>query len=240
MNNSPLITWVIFGFATMAGLFVYLTVRDAGGWRNKLDDILLPVGFERCDAERDKAAIAQRLRIVNPRHQGKRVVMHHYQRAAPSADFTVHVCDYHFASASGKARGGNWLLVCLVSPRLDLPRLSIDNIPPGPGIASRLMRSLADTLEMPGMARVPCGETELDRRFHLYAQDPQAASTTAPVLLRELAASTASANLDANGDTLALCSIPMMADRMRQVLDSQKLQGLVHLAERLYRAVPQR
>jgi hypothetical protein len=238
MSNSLLVIVLVLGFAAVAGLFVALTVRDAGGWRKKLDNILLPIGFERCEAEPDKAAIAQRLRIVNPRHQGKRIVMHHYRRAAPGADFTVHVCDYHFASASGKARGGNWLLVCLVAPALDLPRLSIDNIPQDSGMASRLMRSLADTLEMPGMVRVPCGEAELDRRFHLYAQDPQAASAIAPLLLHELAASTAGASVDTLGDTVALCSIPMLADRTRQVLDGQKLQGLVYLAQRLVQALP--
>ena len=238
MGNNLLVIVVVLGFAAVAGLFVALTVRDAGGWRKKLDNILLPIGFQRCEAEPEKAALAQRLRIVNPRHQGKRIVMHHYRRAAPGADFTVHVCDYDFGSASGETQGGNWLLVVLVSPALDLPRLSIDKLPAESGMASRLMRSLADTLEMPGMVRMSCGTPDLDRQFHLYAEDGQTTSPALLPLLHELSVSTADASLDTCGDTLVLCSIPMLADRVRQVLDTQKLLGLVHLAERLHQALP--
>ncbi len=78
MGNNLLVIVVVLGFAAVAGLFVTLTLRNAGGWRKKLDAILLPIGFQRCEAE------------------------------------------------------------------LGLPRLSIDNIPPESGMASRLMRSLAD------------------------------------------------------------------------------------------------
>lgn len=240
MSNSVLVVVVVLGLAALASLFVYLAVRGAGGWRRKLDQILLPVGFERCESDADTAALAQRLRIVNPRHQDKRLVMHHYRRAAVDTGFTVHVCDYHFASASGKARGGNWLLVCLVSPALDLPRVSIDSVPPQSGLAARMLRSLADTLEMPGMLRVRAGTPDLDARFHVYAQDAGAVSTFLPIVLRALAQSDSGASLDASGDTLALCSVAMLADRMRQVLDSQKLLGLIELVARLHHALAHR
>lgn len=231
---------VVLGFAAMASLFVYLAVRGAGGWRNKLDHILLPIGFEHGDSGRDKSALAQRLSIVNPRHQDKRLVMHHYRRAAVDTGFTVHVCDYHFASASGKARGGNWLLVCLVAPALDMPRLSIDSVPTQSGVAARLMRSLADTLDMPGMSRLSCGAPDLDARFHVYAQDAGAVGAVLPVVLAELARSDIGASLDASGDTLVLCSVAMLADRMRQILDSQKLLELIELATRLHRTLSHR
>jgi hypothetical protein len=77
-SDDLLVIVVVLGFAAVAGLFVTLTVRNAGGRRKKLDDILLPIGFQRCEAEPAKA------------------------------------------------------------------RLSIDNMPPASGMASRLMRSLAD------------------------------------------------------------------------------------------------
>ena len=57
MSNSLLLVVVVLGFVAVAGLFVALTVRDAGGWRKKLDNILLPIGFARCEAEPDKAAM---------------------------------------------------------------------------------------------------------------------------------------------------------------------------------------
>ncbi len=237
MSNALLVVLVVLGFASIAGLFVYLTVLDAGTWRRKLDDILLPIGFQRCDAAQDKAHLAHRLQIVNRRHPGKRLLMHLYRRAAAGHDATVYVCDYHFASASGRGRGGQWLLVCLVSGTLSLPAVSIERVPGESDVAGKLFRAMANTFELPGMQRMRTGTASMDARFHVYLANTNTDTSALHALLEVLAASSTDASLDTQGDIVVLSSTSMMADRVRQVLDSQKLQGQIQLASRLYEAL---
>ena len=140
MGNTLL---VMAGFAVIVAVMLALTVRGGRQWRRKLDDILLPIGFTRCDAEADKTALAQRLQIVNPRHQGKRLLMHLYRRDAPDGTYALYVGDYRFASAGGRTSGGSWVITALVAPSLALPALAIHGIPQASALATRLARALA-------------------------------------------------------------------------------------------------
>ena len=238
MSNFMIVVFALLGFSLIAGLFVYLTILDAGRWRKKIETALLPIGFEVCHSKGEKAALAQRLLIVNPRHQGKRLLMHLYRRASPDGRYDLFVCDYRFAGASGKAWGGQWLLVCLVSRELDLPRFSIDSIPETPAIVGKLFHGLSETFPMPGLERVKTGDAEHDERFRVYAASGQGKQV---VPLFEGIATAGHArggvNLDAQGDSLILSSIEMGADLVRHELDSQKLLGLIHVTSSLFEIV---
>jgi hypothetical protein len=237
MGNTLL---VLAGFATIVAVMLWLTVRGGGQWRRKLDDILLPIGFVRCDAEADKAALAQRLQIVNPRHQGKRLLMHLYRRAAPDGAYALYVADYRFASAGGRTSGGSWLITALVAPSLALPALAIHGIPQASALAARLARALGDGLELPGLRRVHTGDAALDARFQVYLAPGAGAEATLPVILATLAGAAFTPSLDARGDILVLSSAEMAADRMRQVLDSHKLQAQLHLEHQLFQKLQTR
>lgn len=224
------------GFAVIVVLTLALVARSGRQWQRTLDDILLPIGFLRCDAKTDKASLAQRLGIVNPRHQGKRLLLHLYQRTPPGNAYTLHVCDYHFASAGGRASGGAWLLVALVAPGLSLPRLSITGVGQGPALIGRLASALDARMAVPGMRRVQSGDDALDRRFLVHAGEGGPGPAALRALLEVLARSGSDPSLDTGGDILVLSSVAMMADRTRQVLDSQKLQAQIHLAQQLFEA----
>lgn len=222
------------GFAVIVVLMLALVARNGRQWQRKLDDILLPIGFVRCDAKAAKTSLAQRLGIVHPRHQGKRLLLHLYQRTPPGSAYTLHVCDYHFASAGGHASGGAWLLVALVAPGLSLPRLSITGVGQGPALIGRLASALDARMAMPGMRRIETGDNALDRRFLVHAGEGDPGPAALRILLGVLARSGSDPSLDSGGDTLVLSSVAMMADRTRQVLDSQKLQAQIHLAQQLF------
>jgi len=231
-------TWLVLaGFAVIVAVMLALTVRGAGQWRRQLDELLLPIGFTRCGADTDKAAIAQRLQVVNPRHAGKRLLMHLYRRDAPDGSHSIYVGDYRFASAGGRTSGGNWVIIALVAPMLDLPHLAIDGIPQDSALASRLARALTDALEMPGLQRVTTGDAGLDARFHAHADNAESSQAILPAMLALLDAAGTAPSLDAQGDTLVLSSAAMIADRMRQLLDNQKLQAQLHLGQKLFQAL---
>ena len=231
MGNTLL---VMAGFAVIVAVMLALTVRGGRQWRRKLDDILLPIGFTRCDAEADKTALAQRLQIVNPRHQGKRLLMHLYRRDAPDGTYALYVGDYRFASAGGRTSGGSWVITALVAPSLALPALAIHGIPQASALATRLARALGDGLELPGLRRVRTGDAALDARFQIYLSPEPGADTALPAILDTLSGPADTPSLDARGDILVLSSVTMVADRMRQVLDSHKLQAQFHLAHQLF------
>ena len=238
MSNFMIVVVTLLGFSLVAGLFIYLTVLDAGRWRKKIETALLPMGFEVCISGEEKIALAQRLLIVNPRHQGKRLLMHLYRRASADGSHDLYFCDYQFASASGKARGAQWLLICLISRELDLPRFSIGSIPETSGIAGKLFQGLSETFPMPGLERVKTGDAEFDKRFCIYA-DSGKAKQVMPLLERVTPALRARGGvcLDAQGDSLILSSIEMGADLRRHAFDPQKLSRLVNAASSLFETI---
>ena len=237
MGNTLL---VLAGFAVVVVVMLALTVRGGGQWRRKLDDILLPIGFQRCDSDADKTALADRLQIVNPRHQGRRLLLHLYRRPDPDGRYTLYVGDYRFASAGGRTSGGSWIIVALVAPTLALPRLAIDGIPQGSALATRLAQALGDGLALPGLRKVMSGDAALDARFQVHLgpeAEGEEGAEVVPAVLALLSQAGNAPSLDARGDTLVLSSVAMGSDRMRQVLDSQKLQGLLHQAQQLFLAL---
>lgn len=234
MGNTLL---VLAGFAVIVAVMLVLTVRGGGQWRRKLDDLLLPIGFVRCDSASDKDALAQRLQIVNPRHQGRRLLMHLYRRDVPQEGCTLYVGDYRFASAGGRTSGGNWMVVALVAPALALPRLCIDGIPQDSALVARLARALGDSAQPPGLRRVTSGDAAMDARFVVHLGPADQGTTVLPAVLQILDGAGSAPSLDAQGDTLVLSSAAMMADRMQQTLDTQKLQSQLHLAQQLHRAL---
>ena len=228
---------VLLGFASVAGLFVYLTILDARKWPAKMAAILIPIGFKAGASEEEKARLAQHLLIVNPQHQGRRLLKHWYRRESPGGDFVVFVCDCYFSSASGKARGGNRVLICLLSSALNLPHFSIASTPADSGHAAKLFAALSEAFEKPGMHRILTGAEDLDRRFHVFVESSHSDMPIPAELLTGSGLAAGAAELDAKADILILSSAAMMADRVRQVLDPQKLQGLILVATRLYAAL---
>jgi len=231
MSNITVTLVVLAGLAALAGLFLYLTVRDAGRWRKKLDAVLLPIGFEPAD-EAEKDALEKRLRITHPRHHGKRLLLHLYRRQTTGKD-RVYVCDYRFSSASGKASGAAWLLVCLVSETLDLPRVHVEGVPHTPGWMKHLQDAWADAMDSPGAKRWVLGDQDFDRRYRVFHFGQGAAPAWLSRLATILRQMSDGVGVDMEKDVLVLTSIGILADRIRQKLDPQKLLDLMDCANRL-------
>jgi hypothetical protein len=236
MSNAMVVLVLVVGFAALAGIFLYLTILDAGRWRKCLDATLLPIGFVPVE-KIDRAPLEKRLLIAHPRHGGKRLLMHLYRRPSPDGHYQLYVCDYRFSSASGKGGGASWMLVCLVSETLALPRLHIEGLPDAPGWARSLHYALANAMEIPGAVRVMTGRSEIDSRYQIYGFDGDAARHVPPGLLPILRDAPGNIGVDMGGDVLILSSVEMMADRMRQELDPQKIQGLIHRAVVMFGAI---
>lgn len=235
MNQGAVVSLAVLGVAVLAGLFIYAAVRGGSVWRKKMDAMLLPIGFASCQDAEARASLAKRLLMVNTRHRGKRLLMGAYRRPSPQGDFDIYVCDYRFASASGHASGASWILVCLVSNVLHLPRFTIESVPENAGTAGRLFDALADSLDRPGMDKFDVEASRLDKRFHVYveARQKDRFQTFAKSLTLALQ-DNKGVCVEAGGDALILTSIPMIADQVRQDIDSRKLLGLIHLATSLY------
>ncbi len=238
MAFATLTVLVLLGMALVAGLFVYMTVRNARQWRQKMEDILLPIGFAPVACASERSTIEQALVIVNAAHQGKRLLKVAYRRVDPCGQYVIYVCDYYFSSASGKASAGNWLLVCLISDALSLPRFSVQTLPESArAISRKLFELLAQRVAMPGMHPISAGDAGLELRLQVYAHDDNGAMPLPRALLDGLVNCAGGASLDANANTLVLSNIGMMADQVRQELDAKKLQNQIQLAGRIFATV---
>lgn len=231
MGNTLL---VLAGFVAVVAVMLALTLRGGGQWRRKLDDLLLPIGFTRCEADSERQALTQALSFVNPGHSGRRLLLHLYRREAPDRSHTLYVGDYRFASAGGRTSGASWLVTVLTAPTLALPPMVVHGIPQGSALAGRLARALSGQIEMPGFQPVPTGDAAMDARFQVYLAPGASGQALLPQVLDILGRAADVPSLDARDRWLVLSSAGMIADRMRQVLDSHKLQGQLHLAQQLF------
>lgn len=230
MNFVLITTFGILGMALLAGAFIYLAVLGASGWRKQLETVLLPLGFRYCESKQDKADLARQLTVANPRHRGGRLVMHAFRRSSAQDDYEIYVCDYRFASASGRARGAQWILVCLISRHLALPWCSLESVPDESGLGARLFRGLSDTFAIPGLVKVATDDPAM-RSLLVYTVDGR---PNLPAGVPELLKEAKGTCLDAKGQVLILSNLAMTADRVRNVLDPQKLLGQMHLAGQLH------
>lgn len=233
-----LVLLTLAGLLSLAGLFVYLAIRGGSHWRKKMDSMLLPIGFEACKDSNEVASVAQRLHMVNARHAGKRLLMNLYRGSSALGDFDTYVCDYRFSSTSGRARGGSWILVCLMSRTLNLPRFTIESIPEAGGVAGRLFNVLSDNFEVPGLIPMEPTRLGLDQRFRVYVEPGgiERVSAYRPCF-SSLRNDMAGVGVYVEGDTIALSSLAMIMDQIRQDIDPQKLRGLIHLVSSLYLAL---
>lgn len=231
MSKFLILGLLVLGFAAVVGGMLALMARSARQSRRKMEDLLLPIGFERCDDAADKAALAQRLRILNPRHQGKRALGTLYQRRQAGGATRLFVGDYHFGSGGGRTTGGTWLIVVLVAPGAVWPRLSVTTVPRVPALLGRLASTLDRQLAIPGLRQVRTGQAALDERFLVHAGRDGPQSQQWIQVLDRLARCGAEPSLDCGGDTLVLTSVSMQAERVRQQLDGQKLLALIHLTQ---------
>jgi nucleotide-binding universal stress UspA family protein len=109
MSHGVLTLIVLTGFAALAGLFLYLTVLDADRRRKRLDAILAPIGFQPLE-KAEFEPVAKRLRIVRPRHVGKRLLMRLYRRPSPAGGYQLYVCNLIVMGARGRSARQGLLL----------------------------------------------------------------------------------------------------------------------------------
>lgn len=242
MNNQMVAITVILGFVCVAGLFVYLAVLGGAGGRKKLESALLPIGFRLC-SETEKEALAPKLLIVNPRHTGKRLLMHLYSRK--SSDGSVqYVCDYRLSGASGRTTGTRQLLICQTSPELDLPRLTGVCIPDPDTLAGKVFKGLSQAFPLPAsFAQVKTVDRAFDAKFDLRLKadrrsDPAALSPLLSAIATTIPTSKGM-SLDTGKDVIVLSSLEMGADLVRNAVDSQKLLNVLHVSEKLFKAILQ-
>lgn len=206
---------------------LYLMVKDAARWGKKLDDMLAPLGFR--PSPEDKEGLESRLRIVNERNLGSRLVMHLYRHDDERKDYVLHFCDYRFGSASGKARGAQELLMCLTSEKLSLSRFTVEFVPQQTGVTGNMLRALQN-IPLPGLRRIETASLAFNQRYALYVAEGQPQENLLPDAVINRLLSVEGIYLDAQGDTLVLRSLGV---DYRQ-LDQQKISELVELAKELF------
>jgi len=129
------------------------------------------------------------------------------------------------------ARPGCW--VCLVSETLDLPRVHVEGVPHTPGWMKHLQDAWADAMDSPGAKRWVLGDQDFDRRYRVFHFGQGAAPAWLSRLATILRQMSDGVGVDMEKDVLVLTSIGILADRIRQKLDPQKLLDLMDCANRL-------
>lgn len=237
MDSSQPASLVLMGIVFVIGTGIALAFADALRWRKRIASLALSLGFEPVTDQLEKSRLSEKLRIVNQRHQGKRVMLHLFKRSAGSYD--VFLCDYRFASASGKARGGERFILALVSNGWNIPRFSIEAIPESKNALIRALNRFAQNLPIPGLERVESQDPTFNQRFRLFAQSGSGLSalpggSTGFASLSSQLLAEGSVYLDAGGDTLVLSSLEIDAERIQRKTDPQKFERLMSLADGLF------
>lgn len=228
MNNTVITLLVVLGFLVLTVLMFLLTVSSASRWGKRLGEMLTSLGFHA--SPEDKEVLAQRLKIVNERHSGRRLVMHLYRYVSIEKDYTLYFCDYRFSSASGKARGAQQLVVCLTSKKLTLPRFTVEPIPQQTGVTGNILRAMVNAIPLPGLRRVETANPSFNQRYTLYVAEERPQTNFLPDIVINRLISKEGIYLDAKSDTLILRSL----DVDYRQLDTQKASDLIAMAKKLF------
>lgn len=225
----------IVAFVSFVSFFIYLTFLSAKKANEKLTADLKSLGFNPCLDKTTKDHVAKYLLIANTRHRGNRLLMNLYQKST-SQDYDLFFCDYRFASGSGRARGVEALLVCMVSKKLNVPRLTIDSVPQGPEFLTKLFDTLSAGFDFPDVKKIDASVLGLSDKFRVYV-DP--AQTSQIASIKDAFASVFSSKpgvcLDAKGGVLIFSDVNIAADKVsNKPLDLLKVSRLISAAQSLH------
>jgi hypothetical protein len=218
---------VVVGFVFLAGLMVAAVIFASQKEKQRREQVLLAAGFQACESQIEKQDMGRRLQFFNPRHGGKRLVMGLYRKNLEDPSSVAYFCKYHFAGAGGRTSGGEWNLVILSGPGLNLPQLLLERIPSPTGAMGRLYKAMASGFPPGKLLR----RNSDDPGLSIFVDPDCLDFEVVDALAQALSATANGLDLQASGDLLVL-SEPMGPGP--RALDGARLQRQVQVLRKLY------
>lgn len=222
---------IVIGFMMFAGFLVFLTILNAKQAEEKLTKSLIDLGFKKCLDKSIFEHVSQELCIVNSRHQDKRLLMKLYAKDDQNKDVKIYLCDYYFASGSGRARGGNAILICFIFQNLHLPRFTLESTPEGSPMLLKMFEMISNAMPFPDLKRMDTAQFGFNQNFNVYSQSTNGIDVVA---IKEPIVTTFKSHsgicVDAKDGTIILSDIQMRANQVgNKPLDVNKVKELVQI-----------
>jgi hypothetical protein len=223
---------VLLGFLIIVTFGVGLTILQARKTRKKFEKFIEELGFKICEENREKLEFADKVKIVNLRHSGKRLVLNLYKRKSLESGIEFSICDYVFSSAGGRASGSKWRIVGMSSPNLNFPFLFIDNLNSAKsGALSRIAKKISVSEKVKGMDLVDTRDPVLEQKLTVFIDDKRNMSPRIEALLVLLSKSKINSNIYTKGEDLFLAE-PSDGPGKMQIYDDLRIK--IDLIDRIY------
>jgi hypothetical protein len=215
----------------MAVLWFVRSRKPFVDWTTEIKSLLIRQGFTQTDQMTHQ--LAYRFDIINQRKSGESQVENVYYR--PGRDYRLYVCDYYVADQSMAQSVWEWdWMVCLISPRLNLTRITIEAVPRIEGWMGSFIKSMFTFSPPPTMEKYLSDNPEFNQRYMLYSENGNNPSSVVSKEMIDLILNSGDINLDAEGDVLVLHSLDIISDKYRKRFNPDHINGLIILADRIF------
>ncbi|MDW8326038.1 MAG: hypothetical protein RMK99_05690 [Anaerolineales bacterium] len=231
MDSSTVAVLLVIGLVVLIAFFIFLMFYTTARHHQQVSNVLIPLGFEKNDADKD--LVTSKFSIVSERYsKDKRAAVINLHRKQ-AAEYTLYVCEYHLMSASGRARGADYLLAGVLSQDLHLPRFTVEPNPQQFRRAGKMLEAVFSNLSTSTLQKIQTSNPQFNDRFNLYAPAGLSVDDLVSEAAMRLLLSAGNITLDAKGDTFVLSSLDIESERVARKFDPHKLRQLVDLARML-------
>jgi hypothetical protein len=171
--------------------------------------------------------LAQRLKLVNAGSRDRAIIRSLYQRQ--ESGFEVYLCEYDSWSLRPGGSSMYQVIMSVVSPQLNLPRLSLQGAPHLKGAVG----SLSAAVPAP-MVKLSFDQRQFKGRFLVYAKEDHISVREVAQSIMDSLGDRDNVSVDAYEDTLLVTSPDLRIDMLHRKVDLPEANRVFEVARDLY------
>lgn len=194
------------------------------------------LGFTPGPAENE--FLAQRLKLISAGARNRGIIRSLHQRS--ESGFEMYLCEYDSWSLRPGGSAVCQVIVSIVSPQLNLPRLSLQAIPHLKGPVRSLATKMVPTAVPAQMIKLSVDQRQFKGRFLVYASEDSVPVREVAESIMDSLGDRGHLSVDTYEDTLLLTSPNLTIGMLRKKLDLGNVVHVFEVARDLYQRLQKR
>ncbi len=194
------------------------------------------LGFTAQPAENE--FVAQRLKLVNAGARDRGVIRSLYQRR--ESGFEMYLCEYDSWSLGPGGSSMYQVIMSVVSPRLNLPQLSLQGSRHLKGAVGSLATKIVSAAVPAHMVKLSLDQRQFKGRFLVYANEDHISVTEVAEAIMDSLGDRDNVSVDAYEDTLLVTSPDLRIDMLHKRVNLQNVKNVFEVARDLYERLRRR
>ena len=194
------------------------------------------LGFTAQPAENE--FVAQRLKLINAGARDRGVIRSLYQRR--ESGFEMYLCEYDSWSLRPGGSSMYQVIMSVVSPQLNLPRLSLQGTARLKGAVGSLGTKIVSAAVPAHMVKLSLDQRQFKGRFLVYAKEEHISVTEVAEAIMDSLGDRDNVSVDTYEDTLLVTSSDLRIDMLHRKVNLQNVNSVFEVARDLYERLRRR